>query len=358
MRMATVRPAPPFDPECGATWRTISETMFQGRGPRIDAGSLADTRAFELSNLDALLEGRAYSHRELQLAGPAGDLTLSVFTPDDLTGTAPGVYWVHGGGMVAGSRFGAAEAMNAGTAVGAVVTSIEYRLAPEHPAPAPADDCYASLLWVAEHGGELGIDPTRIVLGGSSAGGGLAAATALRVRDSGGPALAGLLLCCPMLDDRMTSCSSDQFDDALLWTRASNEFGWRSLLGDRFGTDDRHHLRRARTGHRPLRSASHARRRRQRRPVPGRGRGLRVEDLGVRWRLRAPRLGRRLPRLRADRPDRHPVARRRRVPAPVDGPHARQGRALIRSLVLGRPMRSPEYQRTVAGQRGVSPRAS
>jgi acetyl esterase/lipase len=60
----------------------------------------------------------------------------------------------------------------------------------------------------------------------------------LRVRGHGGPALAGLLLCCPMLDDRMTSCSSGQFDDALLWTRASNEFGWRSLLGERFGTDD------------------------------------------------------------------------------------------------------------------------
>jgi acetyl esterase/lipase len=66
----------------------------------------------------------------------------------------------------------------------------------------------------------------------------LAAATALRVRDHGGPALAGLMLCCPMLDDRMTSCSSDQFDDVILWTRASNEFGWRSLLGDRFGTDE------------------------------------------------------------------------------------------------------------------------
>jgi acetyl esterase/lipase len=238
MRMTTVHSAPPFDPECGATWRSVSEAMFEGRGPRVDAESLATIRGAELSTLDALLEGRAYSHRELQLPGPAGDLTLSVFTPDDLTGTAPGVYWVHGGGMVTGTRFGAAEAMNAGAAVGAVVTSIEYRLAPEHPAPAPVDVCYAGLLWVAEHAGELGIDRSRIVLGGASAGGGLAAATALRARDDGGPALAGLLLCCPMLDDRMTSCSSGQFDDAILWTRASNEFGWRSLLGERFGTED------------------------------------------------------------------------------------------------------------------------
>ena len=235
--MAAVRPAPPFDPECGAVWRTISDTMFEGGGPRISADSLETVRNYELSTLDALLEGRPYTHREVELPGPAGDLILSVFTPDDLVGTVPGVYWIHGGGMVSGTRFGAAEAMNAGASVGAVVTSIEYRLAPEHPAPAPGDDCYAGLLWLAGHAGELGIDPTKIVLGGASAGGGLAASTALRVRDQGGPDLAGLLLCCPMLDDRMTTCSSGQFDDAILWSRASNEFGWRSLLGSRFGTE-------------------------------------------------------------------------------------------------------------------------
>jgi acetyl esterase/lipase len=236
--MTVGNPAPPLDPECGGIWRTISESMFEGRGPRVDADSLEATRNFELSTREALLEGRPYSHRELQLPGPAGDLVLSVFTPDALAAPGPAVYWVHGGGMVAGSRFGASEGVDAGAAVGAVITSVEYRLAPEHPAPAPADDCYAGLLWVAEHADELGIDPARVVLGGASAGGGLAAATALRVRDHGGPALAGLMLCCPMLDDRMTSCSSDQFDDVILWTRASNEFGWRSLLGDRFGTDE------------------------------------------------------------------------------------------------------------------------
>ena len=236
--MSTTHPAPPFDPECGATWRTISEAMFEGRGPRISAESLEAVRNFELSTVDALLEGRPYDHHDLQVPGPSGDLTVAVFTPQERSGTAPGVYWVHGGGMVTGTRFAAVEALEAGAAAGAVVTSVEYRLAPEHPAPAPVDDCYAGLLWVAEHAGELGIDPSRIVLGGSSAGGGLAAATALRVRDHGGPALAGLLLTCPMLDDRMTTLSSDQFDDAVLWTRASNEFGWRSLLGHRAGTHD------------------------------------------------------------------------------------------------------------------------
>jgi acetyl esterase/lipase len=140
--------------------------------------------------------------------------------------------------MVLGTRYGASEALEVAAAVGGVVASVEYRLAPEHPAPAPGDDCYAGLVWFAEHAAEFGVDPARLLMGGTSAGGGLAAATALRARDAGTPRLAGLLLCCPMLDDRMTTVSSGQFGDDLVWTRASNEFGWGALLGDRAGTAD------------------------------------------------------------------------------------------------------------------------
>ena len=232
--MTALHPAPPFDPECGAAWRSLLEELFGGRGPRIDAESLDAVRSFDIRTRESLLEDGRFVDEDLQ----AGDTALSLFRPGEAAEAAPALYWIHGGGMVTGTRFAAGEALEAGAAVGAVVTSVEYRLAPEHPAPAPIDDCYAGLLWVAEHADELGIDPSRIVLGGTSAGGGLAAATALRVRDSGGPDLAGVMLCCPMLDDRMTSCSSDQFGDDILWTRASNEFGWRCLLGDRFGTDE------------------------------------------------------------------------------------------------------------------------
>jgi acetyl esterase/lipase len=231
--MTTVNPAPPLDPECGDAWRALLEELFGGRGPRIDAESLAAVRGFDIRTRESLLEGGRFVDQDLQ----AGDIPLSVFTPRDRTGAAPALYWIHGGGMVTGTRFAAGEALEAAASSDAVVTSVEYRLAPEHPAPVPIDDCYAGLVWVAEHADELGVDPSRIVLGGTSAGGGLAAATALRARDHGGPELAGLMLCCPMLDDRMSSCSSDQFGDDILWTRASNEFGWRSLLGDRFGTD-------------------------------------------------------------------------------------------------------------------------
>jgi acetyl esterase/lipase len=233
-----IGPPPPLDAAAGAAWRTLSESFFDGGGLAVDADTLHAIRETPLMTREVLLDGRPYEDREVVIPGPAGELTMSVFVPDGHREGAPGIYWIHGGGMVLGTRFGATEALDAGAAVGAVVASVEYRLAPEHPAPAPVDDCYAGLLWFAEHAGEVGVDAGRIVLGGGSAGGGLAAATALRVRDQGGPSLAGLMLCCPMLDDRMITVAASQLGDDVLWTRASNAFGWRALLGDRAGSDE------------------------------------------------------------------------------------------------------------------------
>jgi len=107
----------------------------------------------------------------------------------------------------------------------------KYRLAPEHPHPAPVGDCYADLRWAAENAKDIGIDPERILVAGSSAGGGLAAALALLARDRGGPALIGQLLEYPMLDDRNDSCSSHQLASAAIWDRVANETGWTALLG-------------------------------------------------------------------------------------------------------------------------------
>lgn len=239
--MNDAHPPPPLDPEAEPAWRAMADLVFDGGGLRVTEESLPLLRSADWPDRDTLLLGRPFTHRDLTVAGPAGELTLAVFEPEghsERPEAAPAVYWIHGGGMVTGSRFMATEALEAAAAVDAVVVSVEYRLAPDHPSPAPGDDCLAGLAWLDQHADELGVDRRRIVLGGTSAGGGLAAATALRIRDDGGPDLAGLLLCCPMLDDRMTSVSSGQFGDDLLWTRANNAFGWGALLGDRVGTDD------------------------------------------------------------------------------------------------------------------------
>ena len=120
----------------------------------------------------------------------------------------------------------------------AVCVSVEYRLAPEFPDPYLVEDCYAGLRWTAEHAAELGIDPGRLIIAGGSAGGGLAAGTALLARDRHGPPLAGQVLIYPMLDDRNQTVSAHQFAGIGVWDRGSNETGWAAYLGERFGTDD------------------------------------------------------------------------------------------------------------------------
>jgi acetyl esterase/lipase len=122
--------------------------------------------------------------------------------------------------------------------LGLAVVSVEYRLAPRTRYPGAIEDCYAGLLWAAGHAAELGIDPGRVIIGGKSAGGGLAAALALLTRDRGGPAPIGQLLLSPMLDDRGGTYSSHQMAGHDPWDRSSNATAWQALLGDRHGAAD------------------------------------------------------------------------------------------------------------------------
>jgi acetyl esterase/lipase len=137
--------------------------------------------------------------------------------------------WIHGGGLVMGtpemdhdlcSRF-AAE-------LGIAVVNVDYRLAPDHPFPAALDDCHGALAWVHARAHALGIDVARVAVGGGSAGGGLAACLAQLAHDRGGPPIRFQLLQYPMLDDR-TALRSES--DALVWTNASNRYGWSAYLG-------------------------------------------------------------------------------------------------------------------------------
>ncbi|MGV9307542.1 alpha/beta hydrolase [Nonomuraea sp. NPDC003727] len=189
-----------------------------------------------------VVEDPLVSVEERWVQGPEGapDVRLRISRPaQPAPGPLPCLYWVHGGGMVVGSADGDdAFAARFVKEVGCVVVAVDYRLAPEHPDPAPVEDCYAGLLWTAKNAAELGVDPARLAVGGASAGGGLAAGTVLLARDRGGPAVAYQLLICPMLDDRDATPSTLEFEEAVVWNRAANVFGWSALLGDRRGTAD------------------------------------------------------------------------------------------------------------------------
>jgi acetyl esterase/lipase len=119
-----------------------------------------------------------------------------------------------------------------------VVVSMQYRLAPEDPYPAGVEDCYAALVWTVQHADELGIDATRIAVGGESAGGGLAAATALLARDRKGPELVFQALTYPMLDDRNNTPSARELHDIPSWSQQHNDSAWRAVLGMKAGSPD------------------------------------------------------------------------------------------------------------------------
>ncbi|MFE5113446.1 alpha/beta hydrolase [Streptomyces sp. NPDC056663] len=203
---------------------------------------LAQLRQLPSTPVEPLLAHRQAERREVTVPAKDGaPIPLSIFSPanTDRTIAAPCVYWMHGGGMVMGDRFSQIDIpLEWLDEFSAVVVSVDYRLAPEATGTTLVDDCYQGLLWVAEHSAELGIDPSRIIVAGVSAGGGLAAGVTLLARDLGTPAIAAQMLICPMLDHRNTSTSSRQYSGGPgVWTREMNAFGWRCVLGDLTDTE-------------------------------------------------------------------------------------------------------------------------
>ncbi|MAH11365.1 MAG: lipase [Acidimicrobiaceae bacterium] len=163
-------------------------------------------------------------------------VVVRVHRPADADGTLPCLFSIHGGGYVAGSYAMDDSSMDElCPKLGIVGVSVEYRLAPEHPYPAAIDDCEAALRWTIANAADLGIDADKIGITGVSAGGGLCAALGLRARDGGIP-VRFQLLDCPMIDDTMTTASS-QLEGLAIWSKASNNFGWNAYLGSRRGGD-------------------------------------------------------------------------------------------------------------------------
>ncbi len=158
-----------------------------------------------------------------------GDVPVRIYRPRQARGA---IVWLHGGGFVMGDLDTEHPwATRIAGSAGAVVVSVGYRVAPEDPYPAALDDAYAALTWTAGHAAELGIDPARIAVGGHSAGGGLAAAVALKARDQQGPPIRFQLLNQPELDDRQETWSARNFTDTPWMTRDKLAATWRHYLG-------------------------------------------------------------------------------------------------------------------------------
>lgn len=182
----------------------------------------------------------AISVNEHFVPGPQGapDVRVLVYQPTTRSTSLPALLWIHGGGYVIGTADGDDLGVKSMVAtLGCVAVSVDYRLAPETPHPGPVEDCYAALKWLHSEAKELGVDTTRIAIGGASAGGGLTAGLALLTRDRGEVPLAFQLLIYPMLDDRtVTSAEPHPYTGEYIWTPDANRFGWTSLLGQEPGS--------------------------------------------------------------------------------------------------------------------------
>lgn len=202
------------------------------------AEALPAIRAQRMAQLAAVQLSDAVERNDYTAPGRDGapEVTVRVHRPKGANGDLPCVYFMHGGGYIVGSyemddlRFD-----RWCTSLNCMGVSVEYRLSPETPYPGPLEDCYAGLKWVYDHAGEIGVDRSRLGIGGASAGGGLAAGLALLARDRGEVPLAFQLLIYPMIDDRMTTASSAW--EVPIWNPHSNDFGWSAYLGSLRGGD-------------------------------------------------------------------------------------------------------------------------
>ncbi|MEU2001696.1 alpha/beta hydrolase [Rhodococcus sp. NPDC019627] len=227
---------PTLDPELAA-----AVTML----PNVDFSDLPSARATFDSLVGSLLADLSFDGvrvQELSVPGLGDDPDVGIrfFTPENSEGPLPVLLWIHGGGFAIGKAASSDPfCVEVVRELGCAVASVEYRLAPETPFPGPLDDCYAALTHLHAHADEWGIDPSRIAVGGQSAGGGLAAGTVLRARDEGVVPVAFQLLDIPELDDRLTTASMTTFVDTPLWHRPNAILSWQYYLGTSYtGPED------------------------------------------------------------------------------------------------------------------------
>ena len=178
---------------------------------------------------------RGVERREIELDRPNGEgaVRCLMYTPQARAERIPAYLHIHGGGYLIGAPE-MSDPMNVLVAskLGCIVLSVDYRLAPEHPAPAGIDDCFLALAWLHEEAEDLGIDAARIAIGGESAGGGMAASLALKARDDGRFPICHQQLTYPMIDDRTGRPGQplDAMVGEYVWTPEMNVAGWDMYL--------------------------------------------------------------------------------------------------------------------------------
>ncbi len=223
-----------------------------GLPPEVEAmlrvlDAFPDVTGYEPAELRALIRSRRGPLRNTPamwicedrvIEGPGGDLALRILVPHhEQRGPVPVVVFAHGGGFVFCDLDSHDELCRAmAEAVGAVVISVDYRLAPEHPGPAAMEDVYAALIWASEHAAEYGADPGRIAVAGDSAGGNLAATVCLAARDRGGPRIAAQVLLYPVIDDDFDTESYRRYGVGYYNTAKAMRWYWQQYAPD--GTDD------------------------------------------------------------------------------------------------------------------------
>lgn len=222
-----------IDPASRDALDALLEQMPGGLNSITDIVARRAALTAQLAAVEVPVNPRVVSE-DCSIPGPdrVATLRVRIYRPVAAAGVPPAVLFIHGGGMIMGDLDGEDDvATLICDEVGAVVVSVDYRLAPENPYPAGVEDCYTALVWTARQAAELGIDPDRLAVYGGSAGGGLTIATVLTARDRGYPQVCFQMPIYPMIDDRNETPSSQEITDVGIWDRDGNIEAWAWYLG-------------------------------------------------------------------------------------------------------------------------------
>jgi acetyl esterase len=219
----------PLDPQV----RDFLDRLAEAELPPIQEQTVAQARAqMDLSTHFLGPKPPAKSVQDRAIPGPGGSIRVRIITPMGAGDEPrPVVVYFHGGGWVLGNIESHEAVCRAiANASGAIVATVDYRLAPEHRFPAAAEDAHAAVTWAAAHGGEFGGDPARVVVAGDSAGGNLAAVSCLMARDRGGPNLVGQVLIYPITDYNLHNASYRHCADGYFLSRSEMSWYWEQYV--------------------------------------------------------------------------------------------------------------------------------